>query len=183
VIAAVSVSDDCFARPRHLRICSRPRGGSRVAAGDDPGVALRGSGDGDPRAHRAHARHQHGAGGAACAYAKLARFPVSLDGPKGSPFGTRRLRATALYRCLLAARTYVSSTPKACLTRAWPSSNQCYTAWISSTKRTTSASTEVAPFVRHPTHDGGGTFRDITLCPGRLLLLGLRWSTSRVCRK
>ena len=33
---------------------------------------------------------------------KLARFPVSLDGPKGSPFGTRCLRATALYRCLLA---------------------------------------------------------------------------------
>ena len=36
------------------------------------------------------------------ALTKLARFPVSLDGPKGSPFGTRCLRATALYRCLLA---------------------------------------------------------------------------------
>jgi len=34
-----------------------------------------------------------------------ARFPVSLDGPKGSPFGTRCLRATALYRCLVARRS------------------------------------------------------------------------------
>jgi len=44
--------------------------------------------------------------------AKLARFPVSLDGPKGSPFGTRCLRATALYRCLVAGiDEFVSGQP------------------------------------------------------------------------
>ena len=45
----------------------------------------------------------------------MARFPVSMDGPKGSPFGTRCLRATALYRCLLAssrAKPMTHASPK-----------------------------------------------------------------------